>query len=900
MAGRKTGKSGGAQGGVTAGSASSGGPLSGGPSSSSAAATPVMLQHAAAKTAHPDCIVFFRLGDFYEMFGDDAVLASGELGLTLTSRNKGKPDEIPMAGVPHHAAHGYIARLLAKGHKVAICEQLVDPATVRGIVPRDVVRVITPGTWTEADQLGERENSWLCSVVVGTEPEHGVGLALLDLTTAELLVAALADASDLLAEVSRAAPREILLSSELPSTEAGALVPVRAALGEVARGVPIRLVESAAGDIALAGIEGLDAPDLGRLAAARALTYARACYKERDFPVWRLGLLRTSAVLGIDRATALHLDLATSSSDDPSACLLSVIDRTHSPAGARLLRRRLLAPLIDVAMIRRRQDQVEALLEAGGLRKELGTHLAEVGDLERIVVRVSLGEANPRDLGLLRRGLLAAGRLVDLLGQLGADAGRVLGLPSAADLVPELRQHLVRALVERPFAQAKDGATFLPSYDAELGVLGDLRTSGSERMVALEATLRERTGIPSLRVRFTRVFGWYVEVSRTHQAKVPADWRRKQTVAGGERFTLAELDDLAAEILGAEERFRAREQELLAALLLEVSAHAERIHRLAAALATIDVAASLAEVAAEFGYVRPLVDESDQLVIQDGRHPLVERRAGLGRFVPNDVTLRVGHEHLWIISGPNMAGKSTFLRQVALIVILAQMGAYVPAGAARVGVVDRVLSRVGASDNLAGGESTFMVEMRETATILRNATSRSLVILDEVGRGTSTYDGLSIAWAVAEHLDQVVRSRTLFATHYHELTELAGSSSTATNHCVSAREHQGEVVFLHRVVAGAASRSYGIEVARLAGVPELVLSRARALLSTFEGSAPARSLALEAPAAQLDLFAARAVHPGLAELEAALAAVDLDRLTGLEALQLLASWQKQLGRRGPV
>ena len=858
-----------------------------------------MLQHAAAKTAHPDCIVFFRLGDFYEMFGDDAVLASGELGLTLTSRNKGKPDEIPMAGVPHHAAHGYIARLLAKGHKVAICEQLADPATVRGIVPRDVVRVITPGTWTEADQLGERENSWLCSVVVGAEPGHGVGLALLDLTTAELLVAGLADASELLAEVSRAAPREILLSSELTSADAAALVPVRSALSEVARGTPIRLVESAAGD-ALADVEGLDAPPLGRLAAARALGYARACYKQRDFPVWRLGLLRASAALGIDRATSLHLDLATSSSDDPSACLLAVIDRTHSPAGARLLRRRLLAPLIDVATIRRRQDQVEALLEAGGLRKELGSLLGEVGDLERIVVRVSLGEANPRDLGLLRRGLLAAGRLVDLLGTLGPDAGRVLGLPSAVDLVPELCQHLVRALVERPLAQAKDSATFLPSYDAELGVLGELRTSGSERMVALEVALRERTGISSLRVRFTRVFGWYVEVSRTHQAKVPADWRRKQTVAGGERFTLAELDDLAAEILGAEERFRAREQELLAALLLEVSLHGERIHRLAATLATIDVAASLSEVAAEFGYVRPLVDDSAELVIQDGRHPLVERRAGLGRFVPNDVLLRVGHEHLWIISGPNMAGKSTFLRQVALIVILAQMGAYVPAAAARIGIVDRVLSRVGASDNLAGGESTFMVEMRETATILRSATSRSLVILDEVGRGTSTYDGLAIAWAVAEHLDQVVRSRTLFATHYHELTELAGSSATATNHCVSAREHQGEVVFLHRVVAGAASRSYGIEVARLAGVPELVLSRARALLTTFEGSAPARSLALEAPSAQLDLFAARAAHPGLAELEAALGAVDLDRLTGLEALQLLANWQKQFGRRGPA
>jgi DNA mismatch repair protein MutS len=857
-----------------------------------------MLQHAAAKTAHPDCIVFFRLGDFYEMFGDDAVLAAAELGLVLTSRNKGKPGEIPMAGVPHHAAHGYIARLLGKGHKVAICEQLVDPATVRGIVPRDVVRVITPGTWTEADQLGERENSWLCSIVLPPGGAGGIGLALLDLTTAELLVAALADSAELLAEVSRAAPREILLWSE--GADDAELAPsVRSALAEVARGVPVRVEHGPLleGDQALLpGVDVTGAPPLGRLAAERALGYARACYKERQFPVWRLGLLRASAAVGIDRATTQHLDLVTSSSDDPSACLLSVIDQTSSPAGARLLRRRLLAPLVDVAAIRRRQDQVQALLEAAGLRRPLGSALAEVGDLERIVVRVSLAEANPRDLGLLRRGLQAAANVAGLLGGLDTDSRQVLGLPTRADLVPELCEHLARALVERPLAQPKDGATFVASYDAELGRLAELRTSGSEAMVALEAALRERTGIGSLRVRFTRVFGWYVEVSRSQQGKVPADWRRKQTVAGGERFTLPELDDLSAEILGAEERYRAREQELLAALLLEIERQAERIHRLAATLAAIDVALSLANVAAEFGYVRPIVDDSDQLLVRDGRHPLVERRAGLGRFVPNDVDLRVHEQHLWIISGPNMAGKSTFLRQVALVVILAQMGAYVPAAQARIGVVDRVLSRVGASDNLAGGESTFMVEMRETAAILRGATSRSLVILDEVGRGTSTYDGLSIAWAVAEHLDRVVCCRTLFATHYHELTELPQSSATAANLSVSAREHQGRVVFLHRVVPGAASRSYGIEVARLAGLPELVLSRARSLLGAFEGRAPARALAQQAPLAQLDLFGPKPTDPALLDLRAALRAVDVDRLTGIEALQLLSTWQKAFGK----
>lgn len=849
-----------------------------------------MLQHAAAKAAHPDCVVFFRLGDFYEMFGDDAVLVAGQLGLTLTSRNKGKADEIPMAGVPHHAAHGYIARLLAKGHKVAICEQLADPATVRGIVPRDVVRVITPGTWTEAEQLGERENSWLCSIVVQPAAGALVGLALLDLTTAELLVAELADASELLAEVSRAMPREILLSSAEPTPDAEQLEALQTALGEVARGVPVRrdgaaleaLGAAALGDI---GVDGVSA--LARIAAARALGYARACYKDRELPVWRIGHWRASAVLGIDRTAATHLELCVSNSDDPSACLLSVIDRTCSPAGARLLRRRLLAPLTDVAQIRRRQDQVQALLEAGSMKKELGQLLSEVGDLERIVVRVSLGEANPRDLGLLRRGLLAAERLTRLLGTLSGDAREIIGLPAPADLLPELSAHLLRALVERPLAQPKDSPTFLSSYDAELARLAELRTHGSERMVALEAELRQSAGITSLRVRYTRVFGWYVEVSRTQQGKVPPEWRRKQTVAGGERFTLPALDDLAEEILGAEERYRTREQELLRALMGEVAASARQIHHLAAQLSAIDVALGLAVVAAEFGYVRPTVDDSDELVVRDGRHPLVERRAGLGRFVPNDVDLRVKGQHLWIISGPNMAGKSTFLRQVALIVILAQMGAYVPAASARVGIVDRVLSRVGASDNLAGGESTFMVEMRETAAILQAATSRSLVILDEVGRGTSTYDGLSIAWAVAEHLDQVVRCRTLFATHYHELTELPESSATAANMCVSAREHRGEVVFLHRVVAGAASRSYGIEVARLAGLSELVLARARSLLATLEGRGPAKELAPRGVSSQLDLFSAPRADAASGEIRTLLKDLDLDRLTGIEALQLL-------------
>jgi DNA mismatch repair protein MutS len=435
-------------------------------------------------------------------------------------------------------------------------------------------------------------------------------------------------------------------------------------------------------------------------------------------------------------------------------------------------------------------------------------------------------------------------------------------------------------------------------YDSELDELSELRHSGTERMTALEQKLREETQIPNLRVKFTRVFGWYVEVSRAHASKAPGEWRRKQTVANGERFTLERLESLADEVESADARFRARELALLEFLVAQLAQAAERIHQLTAKLSALDVAVALAQTASEFDYCRPQVDDGNALDIVDGRHPVVERLAAQGKFVPNDVSLTVREEHLWLLSGPNMAGKSTFLRQVALSIILAQMGSYVPARKARIGVADRVLSRVGASDNLAGGESTFMVEMRETASILRSATSRSFVILDEIGRGTSTFDGLAIAWAVAEHLDEVVGCRALFATHYHELTEFAEKSSTAANYCVTARSHEGEVVFLHRVVKGAASRSYGVAVAQLAGLPEVVLARARALLDSLEsgreGHAGPQVAHLGGPTSQLALFGGKKASSVEAEFLLTLRELDPDRLTGMDALQLLHQWSRRL------
>lgn len=863
----------------------------------SARLTPVMQQHAAAKLAHPDAIVFFRLGDFYEMFGQDAVTAAPLLELTLTSRNKGKADEIPLAGVPHHAAAGYIAKLLSLGHKVAICEQMADPSKVKGIVPREVVRVITPGLVTEREHLESSANNFLAALDVGAA---GVGVSLFDFSTGELLAAELPDFPGALAELSRARPREILLGVS-GEPDAGVLEAVRA-LGRAA----VREDGALAEKEAFAALGELESEarsltEASRRAVARALRFARACNPGVELPAKRIGRWEPAALLAIDRVAQTHLELVESVSGSRDATLIGVLDATSTPMGARLLRRRLLAPLTDVERIRRRLDLVEALVVHSRLREELKVPLGQIGDIERLAVRASLRAATPRDLGALRDGLAAARELASTLKGI-SDRGlrETLGITkNGLDTVPELCELLERALVARPPAQPKDGEIFKPEFDAELAELAELRKHGTERMVELEGRLKQETGIATLKIRFTRVFGWYIEVSRGQSSRVPEHYRRKQTVATGERYSTPEVDELADRIAHAEELHRERELSLLSELGAEAAKQSERVKALAREIGRWDVAASLADTAHRYDYCRPTVDASDQIMIRDGRHPVVERLAAQGRFVPNDVNLDLERERLWLITGPNMAGKSTLLRQVALSVILAQMGSFVPARSARIGVVDRVLSRVGASDNLAGGESTFMVEMRETAEILRKATRRSLVILDEIGRGTSTFDGLAIAWAVAEYLDEAICCRALFATHYHELTALGEGSKHAANYSVSARELDGDVVFLHRLVAGAASRSYGVAVAKLAGLPEAVLARARALLATLEaGGASPTPKSRAKPAAnddQLSLFGARSVETrGHAELIETIRAVDLDRLTGLEALQFLARLKQKL------
>ncbi len=897
-----------------------------------------MRQYLAAKAAHPDALLFFRMGDFYELFFDDAVIAAKALELTLTSRNKGSPDAIPMAGVPHHAGAAYVQRLLDQGYRVAICEQMADPATVKGIVPREVVRIATPAIAYDDSAVDARKNLFLAAVEVDDASER-VGIAALDFSTGELCACEAENVPAALSEIVRLDPREVLGGSG--GDAATELIDaVRAALPRAA----VREVAGATRDLAgaLAMLDDVlggrgearkSCPsDLALLAAARCISLARECEPGRKLPVSRLVPYELGDTLVLDDAAQRHLELVRTMDGETgrgAASLLAQIDMTRTSPGARLLRRRLLAPRTDVAEIRRRLDGVELFVTQPGLRAEIRARLDKVADIERLAVKLAVDRIGPRELLALRtslaelpgvddalkacrdRGLRDA--LSDLREDVSCKSHDVSELSAGPNLpfvdrAEELHALLDKAIVDDPPVRASDGGVFRDGFDVELDEARSLTRDGQRLIVELEGRLREEAQIPSLKLRYTRVFGWYMEVTRTHVAKAPKAWRRKQTVATGERYTCDELDSLADKLAHAEDRLSSRETELFVDLVKKLGAHSERLRGIASRLALLDVASALAELAHRDDYTRPDVDDSHELVLEDARHPVVERLAAAGRFVPNDLVLDAmaskgeDRSRLWIVTGPNMAGKSTFMRQVALAVVMAQTGSFVPARRAKIGVVDRVLTRVGASDNLARGESTFMVEMKETANILRRATKRSLVVLDEIGRGTSTYDGLSIAWAVAEHLHDVVGCRALFATHYHELTDLTQSCTSAENHSVSAREHDGTIVFFHKVQRGAASRSYGVACAKLAGIPEPVLARARAILGSLERGAasPASANAGRSKRVpQLDLFGAGgAVAAGGAANDEAVAtsnaaiemlrALDLDRMTPLEALTTLA------------
>lgn len=940
--------------------------------------TPVMKQFLAAKAAHPDALVFFRLGDFYELFFEDAVVAAKVLDLTLTSRNKSAEEPIAMAGVPAHAASGYIQKLLDNGYKVAICEQMADPSKVKGIVPREVVRVATPAMAYDDAGIDARKNLFLMGVDASTGADGGiarVGIAVLDFSTGELSACEADGAEAALSEIVRLDPREVLLgASAAPLAALIRTALPRAALREEARAsesasesirreneapldasegpakadapqsyvakkrrtpaseppsstsgpptVQVRRDPKLAVDQAIALLDSVIGPgqsrvactsDLALLAAARCVAFAKVCEPGKTLPITRLVEYPLGDTLVLDDATQRHLELVRTMDGETRGSLLDQIDATKTSPGARLLRRRLLAPRTRVAEIRRRLDGVELFVTQPGLRSDVRARLAKVADVERLAVKLAVDRVGPRELGQLRASLAELPALDDALSACPDKSTReALEIPEGAPLIDrceDVYEKLAAALVDDPPVRASDGGVFRDGFDAELDEARTLAKDGQRLIVELEARLREHSQIASLKLRYTRVFGWYVEVTKSHLGKAPKSWRRKQTIATGERFTCDELDALADKLAHAEERLSSRESELWTSLVHDLSSHAERLRAVSARLAAIDVASALAEVAHRDDYVRPEVDESLELHLEEARHPVVERLAAAGRFVPNDVELDASPDapaersRLWIVTGPNMAGKSTFMRQVALAVILAHAGSFVPARRARIGIVDRVLTRVGASDNLSRGESTFMVEMKETANIVRRATRRSLVVLDEIGRGTSTYDGLSIAWAVAEHLHDVVGCRALFATHYHELTELAASAARADNYSVSAREHAGSIVFFHKVQRGAASRSYGVACARLAGLPEAVLARAKAILEDLERNAslPTGSVSRSPRArrhdGQLGLFASGArsekVQPN-DESDASnpalemLRALDVERITPIEALTTLA------------
>ena len=864
-----------------------------------------MRQYLDAKRQHRDAIVFFRMGDFYEMFYEDALVAARALDLTLTSRSKDSGGNgIPMCGVPFHAVDGYLARLVKKGFRVAICEQVEDPKKAKGLVRREVVRVVSPGTLTDANYLDAREPAYLLSIVEADRKVRLYGVALLDLSTGEFTAAeyegndglqALAD------EIATLRPREIVVAAESG---------VVAQFPEIARlQLPVTTAEAwnfepeAARRALLDQLKthGLDGFGLdGRVAAIQAagglVAYLRETQKADLAHVRAVTYKTTAECLLIDPITLKHLEVLTGSEGSLQGSLLNEIDRTVTSMGGRMLRSWLLRPLISLERIGDRLDAVEELAFRATDRGRFREVLKTVHDVERLVGRVALGTAGPRDLVALRMSLAAIPRLRLMLDEVQAPLLR--SLLAELDDLADVRDVIERTLVDEPGALARDGGFTRDGVDRDLDELKAISRSGRQVIAEMEERERARTGIGSLKVRFNRVFGYYIEISKSNLHAVPPDYQRKQTIAGGERFTTPALKEYEEKVLGADERILERELEIFESLRNAVAGEAPRIQDTARALATLDVLSGLAETAAICNFTKPHVHDGDELVATDARHPVVERFAS-EPFVPNDIDLNANARQLVILTGPNMGGKSTYLRQTALLPLLAQIGSFVPVKDAKVPIVDRIFARVGASDNIARGQSTFMVEMQETAAILHAATSRSLVVLDEIGRGTATFDGLSIAWAVAEYLvtNPKARPKTLFATHYHELTDLADSLPGVVNAHVAVREWKDDIIFLRKIVSGRSDRSYGIQVARLAGLPSGVIARARHILSGLErdelsrGGRPTLSGSPEdSLSPQLALFAEGSTVDG--EIAKRLREIDIDETTPRQALELLAGLKK--------
>ncbi len=860
-----------------------------------------MDQYTRVKREHPDAFLFFRLGDFYEMFFDDAVRGAALLGLTLTSRNKQDPEPIPMCGIPWHQRDAYVARLLRLGHKVAICDQLEDAAETRGLVQRGVTEVLTPGSVVGEGFLEPAANNFLAAL--WPTPER-LGVCLADVSTGEVKLAEPAW-SDAPAFLSRTRVAEWVTPEPAALDDA-----TRARLAFVVQGLagassPVP-VASFLDEAPLAARFGADVTrGLGDLPAARAAAAGAIAYLDRvqGGPARQLSRVERwveDRTLRYDAATARHLELfQPQPGGDVRHTLWHHLNLCATTLGSRRLRAWLERPLADLPPLVARQAAVEAWRAAGALRGGFREALRGFPDLERLASRLACERATPRDLGALRDALARLPGLAARSREVGGPNRPAVGTALAG--LPELHRSLAEALVDEPPPLAREGGIIRPGHDAHRDRLHELAHSGKRWIADLESSERARTGIHSLKIGYNRVFGYYLEVTRTHLDKVPSDYERRQTLTGAERFVTPELKAKESEVLSAEDKLQAREHELFVALRAEAARSVPALQRAAETLGQLDAEATLAEVAARYGWVAPILGESDRLALDGARHPVVERLLPPGEFVPNDCVLDGSRRQILLLTGPNMGGKSTYLRQVALCVLLAQMGSSVPAARAEVGLVDRLFTRVGASDRLGAGESTFMVEMRETAEILRSASPRSLVMLDEVGRGTATYDGLALAWAVTEflHEDGGPRPRTIFATHYHELTQLAERLPRLANVQATVKEWGDGVVFLHRIGEGAADRSYGIHVARLAGLPEPVLARAREVLVELEAERtvehldgrPGASTGGRTVAPGTGLPVPAATHP-LAER---LSGLEVETLTPLEALNLLAAWKREWG-----
>ncbi len=878
--------------------------------------TPMMQQYMETKSQYPDCILFYRLGDFYEMFFDDALTASKELEITLTGKNCGMEERAPMCGVPYHAVDGYLTKLVSKGYKVAICEQVEDPKQAKGIVKREVVRIVTPGTILDAAAIDESKNNYIMCIVYIADR---YGLSVADVTTGDYFVTELPDGQKLKDEIFKFMPSEIICNESFYMSGMD-LEDMKNRLG-----ITIYSLESWYFDdeicksklmehFKVSSLQGLGLADYdcGVISAGALLQYLLETQKNDLSHMTHITPYTTGKYMMLDSSTRRNLELCeTLREKQKRGSLLWVLDKTKTAMGARTLRKYIEQPLIERTEIERRLDAVTELKEEAISREEIREYLSPVYDLERLITRITYGSANPRDLTAFSTSLEMLPAIHYILEDMKSDL--LCEICKEMDTLEDLCSLVKSAIAQEPPIAMKEGNIIRDGYSEEVDTLRRAKSEGKTWLAKLEEQEREKTGIKNLKIKYNKVFGYYLEVTNSYKELVPEYYTRKQTLANSERYITPELKELEDTILGAEDKLYALEYELYCTVRDTIAGEVIRIQKTAKAVAALDVFTSLALVAERNNYIRPTINVQGKIDIKDGRHPVVEQMIPNGSFICNDTVLDDKKQRISIITGPNMAGKSTYMRQVALIVLMAQLGSYVPASKANIGLVDRIFTRVGASDDLASGQSTFMVEMTEVANILRNATSKSLLVLDEIGRGTSTFDGLSIAWAVVEYISdaKLLGAKTLFATHYHELTELEGKINNVNNYCIAVKEKGDDIVFLRKIVKGGADKSYGIQVAKLAGVPDIVINRAKEIveeladeditsrvseIASREAEAKKKTKSKkydEVDIAQFSLFDTVKDDDVLEELKA----IDVGNLTPIDALNTIYRLQNKLKNR---